>query len=408
MRRTMTVGMPRTTRLGAALLAVAGVLGTAEARADSMDPALGRLVLDDLCQAPGPNGQGQYYNPASGFQRCQTNDAAFAKLVAQLGTAIAPLASHPARTTGFGGFRFWVTGAFTTIDKDADYWQRGTQGPPDESSGKSSIVNADPPGILQVYQLSLAKGFPFGLELGGNFGYLVNTNIIAGGGDVRVALFEGFRDKIPGFFPDIGVGGQVRTITGTSEMDLTVASGDVEISKPIYIAGTVILHPHIGYQMIHIWGDSGLIDLTPNTDPVDHCDYQGDNSPVLQTPHDGKGGFDGQPACGSAAANDASSADFNNNVVFDNIRLFRHRITFGMGLRFQMMNLGLHFVTDAVSPVKANPGDRDTITYEAIDPTDPSGRTRTPLHRLKDDPRTAGNDEVKRQWTIAVELGAQF
>jgi hypothetical protein len=390
-------------------LATAAWLAPADAHADSMDPTLGRLVLDENCRAPGPGGQGDFYNPASGFQRCFTNDAAFAKLVAQLGTAMAPLASHPARTTGFGGYRFWVSGAYTTIDGDADYWRRGTQGPPDESRGQSSTIHADPPGMLQMYSLSLAKGFPFGLELGGNFGFLAQTQLIAAGGDVRIALFEGFRDSIPGYFPDLGVGGQVRAGTGSSEVKLVIASADAEISKPIHIAGTVVLQPHIGYQMIHIWGDSGLIDLTPNTDPVDHCNYQGDNTPVLQSPHDGKNGYDGQPACGSAAPDDASSADFNNNVVFDAIRLFRHRINFGMGLRFQMVNLGVHVVTDVVDPVSANPGTRDTMTEaNAIDPKDASGRTTFSLHRLEDDPRTEGDDSVKRQWTIAIELGAQF
>ncbi len=394
------MGIPRL--LVGAAVALAALVTSGEVLADSMDPALGRLVIDDQCRTTGPSGGGEFYDPASSYRRCQPNHAAFAKLVAQLGTAVAPLASHPARTTGFGGYRFGIQSAFTTIDSDAHYWQQGTQGPPDESSGYSSVSNIDPDGMLQMYSLTLAKGFPFGVELGGAFGYLANTEIISAGGDIRVALFEGFRESVPGFFPDVGVGGQVRTITGTSELKLTVASFDAEISKPIPIAGTLTVHPHIGYQLLWIFGDSGLIDLTPNTDPVTHCGYSGDNNPATPDP-DKDGIYDGQPVCASGS----SSADFNNNVVFNKIRLNRHRLTWGVQLRYQMINLGVHILTDVADPVAANDGDT-VIEEQAIDPSDPSGRTRFSLNKLDDDPRTDGDDSVKKQWTIAIEFGAQF
>ena len=215
-----------------------------------------------------------------------------------------------------------------------------------------------------------------------------------------MALFEGFRDGIPGYFPDIGVGGGVRTITGTSELKLTVASFDAQISKPIHIGGTVTVHPHVGYQWIHIFGDSGLIDLTPNTDPVDACGYQGDNTPI--TPDPNKTEFDGQPVCNN------SSADFNNNVVFDRIRLSRHRITFGSQLRYQMMQFGFSVLTDLAKPHEINT-DGETVTEDAVDPEDPSGQTGfLGLNKFEDDPRTEGNDEVKTQWTFTFEVGAVF
>jgi hypothetical protein len=371
------------------------------AHADSMDPALGRLVLDESCRTAAASGSGDVYDPTSQFRRCQTNDAAFAKLVAQLGTAVAPIPTHPARTAGFGGFRFGVQGAYTTIDNEAHYWKEGTQGPADESTGQSSDRNRNPDSVLQLYSLYLAKGFPFGVELGAGFGYLANTNIVNVGGDVRVALFEGFREHIPGYFPDLGIGSQVRTITGSSEMKITVVSFDAEISKPFHIAGTVTLTPKFGYQFLRIFGDAGQVDVTPNTDALGLCDYEGDNNPA--TPDRGKPGFDGQPVCSG------SSADFNNNVVFERVRLWRHRLHFGAQLRFQMLTFGIHIATDVVDPVDANPEDSETISEQAVDLSqDPSGNTRFPLHRLADDPRTEGNDAVTRQWTTAIEIGAQF
>ena len=148
-----------------------------------------------------------------------------------------------------------------------------------------------------------------------------------------------------------------------------------------------------------IFGDSGLIDLTPNTDPVSHCGYQGDNNPA--TPDPNKTDFDGQPVCSG------SSADFNNNVVFNKIRLVRHRLNFGAQLRYQMIQFGVHFLTDVINPVEANK-DGDTVIEDAVDPDDPSGRTTFQLNRLADDPRTDGDDSVKSQWTLSWELGAIF
>jgi hypothetical protein len=401
--------------LTGAALVVGALACTSEAAADNMDPALGRLVIDERCRTGRASyGRGDFYNPASGFNRCLTNDAAFGKLIAQYGAALAPVSSHAARTTGFGGFRIGFQGAYTTIDSDAHYWKQGTQGAVDSASNLSSISNLNPDGVLQTYALRLAKGFPFGVELGAGFGYLANTNIVAGGGDVRLALLEGFRDNVPfpGFLPDVGVGGAVRTITGTSEFKLTVASFDAEISKPFPIAGTVVLQPRVGYQWLRIFGDSGQIDLTPNTDPVTACGYSGDNNPA--TPDPTKTGPDGQPVCSG------SSADFNNNVVFDKVRLTRHRINFGAQIRYQMVYLGVSAITDLISPLSANDSDEDLIK-RANDPNDPSGQTlvgtrpcpasrNAPncLHSFEDDPRTEGDDELTSQWTIAVEVGALF
>ncbi|MSP24061.1 MAG: hypothetical protein EXR75_02630 [Myxococcales bacterium] len=364
------------------------------AHAESMDPALGRLVLNERCRTS-VGGVGEYYDPAAGFQRCLTNDQAFAKLVAQLGAGIAPIPTSAARTTGFGGYRVGFQASYTTIDSDAPYWKDGTEGEFDSSSKQYSVRNGSPASVLQLYAVRLAKGLPFGFEVAAGFGYLGSTGIVSGGGDVRLALFEGFRQYVPGFLPDFAVGGSVRTITGTPDLRLTVAAAEGVLSKPIPIAGSVVLSPRVGYQWLHIFGDSGLVDLTPNTDATALCGYQGDNTPAHPDPS--KTAFDGQPVCSGSAA------DFNNSVVFDNVRMNRHRISFGADLRFQMIALGVNVVTDVVPPAEAN-----TDTVAATDPIDPSGQTTFVLNPFADDPRTPEPDEVKSQWTISVELGAVF
>lgn len=354
-----------------------------QAAADTMDPALSRLVTDSSCRTAGAKG-GQYYNPLSGFTKCQTDDVAFAKLIAQYGFAIAPTAMHSARTTGFGGFELAIEANYTKIDSDAEYWKLGTQGPQDKTSDEFSILNGNPDDLLQVYNLKIRKGFPLGLELTGNVGYLANTNLVSGGADIRISVLEGFRTGVPGIFPEIAAGGGVRTITGTEEFQLTVASFDGQISKPLPIAGTVVLTPYVGYQWIRIFGDSGLIDLTPNTDAVNYCGYGGPNTPASPDPT--KAEFDGQPTCPSG-----SSADFNNTAVFDAVRLTRHRLNFGVQLRFQMVKLGVQFLTDLVDPADANKG----ADYESPDPENPT-------QMIND------FEGVKKQWTLSIDLGAVF
>jgi hypothetical protein len=360
------------------------------ASADTMDPALARLVSDTNCRMPGENGA-LVYNPASGFTRCGTDDAAFAKLIAQYGFAFASSAMHSARTTGFGGFELALEADFTQIDSDAAYWRKGTQGAQDPTTKLFKQENPDPDGILQRYELKIKKGFPFGLELTGAFGYMANTNLFSVGADVRMSLLEGFRTGLPAILPEIAAGGSVRTITGTEELQLTVVGVDGQLSKPIPIAGTVVLTPYAGYQFLRIFGDSGLIDLTPNTDAINLCGFKGTNTPAtpdLNKQRDGEdidpNRLDGQPYCEDDPAGDKTAADFNNTTVFAPVRLSRHRINFGLQLRFQVVKFGAHFVIDAVKPDAANTG-KD---YEI------NGKNAF-----------AG---LPQQWTLAFDLGAVF
>lgn len=375
----------------AGAIAFAGLVALpATAAADTMDPAFNRLVhpLARGCLARGPDGTGAFYNPRSGFSRCVPDNGAFAKLVAQYGFAIAPTAMHSARSTGFGGFEFSVEADYTHIDSGTDYWKLGTQGPQDPTTKRFSIENRSPDSMLQLYSVKIRKGFPFGLELGGQVGYLANTSIVSGGADVRLSLLEGFRAHIPGIFPDLAVGGSVRTITGTEQLQLTVAGFDAQLSKQLPIAGTVQLTPYVGYSWVRIFGDSGLVDFTPNTDALNSCGYAGPNTPGTAG---AKAPYDGQPIC-----KNGSSADFNNTAVFNAVRLTRHRLDFGLQLRVQVVKLGVHLITDLINPEDANQGPDYQISQDPVN--DPSGSKGT-------ENKFAG---LPKQWTLAFELGAIF
>lgn len=338
------------------------------ASAEPMDPALARLVENPSCR----DQVGRF----AGGATCRPDHAAFKRLVNQYGFAFAPTAMHSARTTGYGGIQISLEGAYTTISSDESYWQLGTQGPIDPSSNQASIRNDDPPGLLQLYSLKLQKGFGFGLELTGTAGFMPKTSLIGGGVDARLSLLEGFRKGFLGIFPDVAVGAGVRTITGTPELQLTVASLDAQISKPLPIRDSSVLTPWIGYQHLWIFGDSGIIDLTPATDAQAYCGYAGINVPGNPDPR--KSEFDGQPICTAPGPN--AHADFNNNVVFDEARLERHRLLVGFNYRYELVTVGAQLITDLVSPASAQSSSEDEKILEDED----------------------------RQWTVVVELGAAF
>jgi len=359
---------------------------SSRSNADSMDPALERLVHNPTnavlpCANTNPSmGLIGAYQP--GFKPCSYDDAAFKRIINQYGFAFAPLAMYPARTTGFGGFQVAVQGAFTSIDSDADYWKNGTQGPADPNNGRRSVVNNSPDSWLQVYNLNLRKGLPFGFELGVTIGYMAHTSLMAGGADVRWSLLEGFRTGILGVLPDLSLGAAVRTVTGTPEFQLTIASGDGMISKPFPIADSSVLTPYLGYQFIRIFGDSGLIDPTPSTDALGYCNYQGQKVPGGWPGDDANhtmGPYNGQPVCGNGTGTNGSPDDLNNTKIFQKTRITRHRIVAGISYRYEMIVIGGQFITDLVDPGSANSGDEK----EAL-------------------------AAVPRQNTIALQLGAAF
>lgn len=350
------------------------------ASAEPMDLALERLVSDPSCRTPlGELPSGASADPANPTW-CQPDHVAFKRLVSQIGFAFAPTAMHSARTTGYGGFAVSIEGDYTKISSGADYWKRGTRGAVDASTNRNPVSNGSPDDLLQLYSVKIRKGFGFGVELAGMAGFMPRTSLIGGGADVRVSLLEGFRTGLVGILPDFAVGGGVRTITGTPQLQLTIASLDAQISKPLVIQDSSILTPWIGYQHLWMFGDSGLIDLTPATDAQGYCGYGGSNTPGNPDPRKASDPpvYDGQPICTAPGAN--PHLDFNNNQVFDAVRLERHRLLVGFNYRYEMVMVGAAFITDLTSPADAQSSDSDQEDLE----------------------------DEERQWTLGLELGAAF
>lgn len=356
--------------VGSLAFAAASWCGLSTARAGSMDPTPERLVQQppglpdgETCQsvAADPNilvNQG--LNPRN--FACAPNHAAFANMVSELGFAIAPNAFYPARTTGIGGFQLSVETNFTGINKNGvvtastgqrtAYWQLGTRG------GKDANVNGTPDSMLQIYALKMRKGLPFGFELAGSFGTIANTSLWVFGGDVRWSLLEGFRSGVLGALPDISVGAGVRTLTGTSRFYLTTVGLDVKLSKPFTLADSSQIIPVLGYQRLFVFGDSNVVDSTPNVDALDQCGFDG---PDPQT---------GGPRCRNRLANgDPNSSDFSNSFSFNRVRTYRNRAIVGLNYRYEIMWLGGQIAFDLTNPKDENPelvgGRQWTLSFEA-------------------------------------------
>ena len=337
-------------------VALATIIVPSVAKAEPMDPALERLVLNPGChQRPGTAGGevGDFgsWNPIGGpgnRGKCRPDNVAFTRLVNQYGAALAPTTMHTARTTGYAGVELALEASFTNLD-DGGYMRDGTRGKIDPNTHLRAPRNDSPDAVAQTYYLKIRKGFPWGFELQGVAGTMAHTSFFIVGADIRLALLEGFRKGFAGYLPDVAGGGAVRTVTGSPQLQLTTVAAFGHLSKPITIASSSVITPFVGYQYLWIFGDSGLIDTTPNTDPLGYCGYTGPNSPG--TPGADPNNYSGRPVCKNGPGSDS---DFNNTVAFDPVRLSRQRVMGGINYRWEMISVAVQYMTDVVKPSSMN------------------------------------------------------
>jgi hypothetical protein len=358
-------------------LGVLAVLSTSasEAHAGGMDPTPERLVAQPPNLPSGQTCQSAAADPgalvAAGLRPqdfpCRPDNASFRNMVSELGFAIAPNAFYPARTTGIGGFAVSVEASYTRISPDrtaeatggrSPYWHLGTQGGQDPNTKQFSVINNAPDSILQIYAIKARKGLPLGFEIAASLGTIANTSLWVGGGDLRWSLMEGFRTGALGLLPDVSLGGGVRTLTGTQKFYLTTVAFDVKMSKPITLQDSAQLIPSIGYQRVVIFGDSSVVDSTPNVDAAQQCGLDGAD-PVT-----------GAPQCRNKLPNgNDNNSDFSNSFTFQKVRVHRHRGLLGLNYRYELIWLGSQIAFDITDPKDENPllvGSRQwTLSFEA-------------------------------------------
>lgn len=199
---------------------------------------------------------------ADGTQTFVPQNLEFRALTSQLGVVLAPELLTPADTLGFGGFQFDITGSQTTIDSKQGYW-RAREGSADPS-GITGGSNG--PGFLRTLGFFAHKGLWFPLpsfEIGAGAVHLVDSNIWTGQLYAKLALHEGYHD-LP--IPSVAVRGAVSRMMTQRDLDLTIASVDVTVSKHFGIGGTWRLDPFAGWNLLMIIPRTQVLDATPNVD----------------------------------------------------------------------------------------------------------------------------------------------
>jgi len=191
-------------------------------------------------------------------------NADFRSLASELGVVLAPHMMTPADTLGFGGFQLTVDYATTTIDPTAGYW-RAREASPDPGGAGGSVHG---PSALSTVGFFVRKGMWFpvpAFEVGAGAVHLVDSTIWTGQLYAKLALHEGYH-QLP--LPSLAVRGGVSRMMAQRELDLTVASLDVMVSKHVGIGGTWNIHPFVGWNLLVIIPRSEVIDATPQIDPL--------------------------------------------------------------------------------------------------------------------------------------------
>jgi hypothetical protein len=248
----------------------------------------------------------------------------FRALASQLGVVLAPHLLTPADTLGFGGFQFDVSASQTSIDVKQPYW-RAREATPDPS-GQNRVANG--PGVLRTIGIFAHKGLWFpvpSFEIGAGAVHLIDSSTWTAQLYGKIGLHEGYHD-LP--IPSVAVRGAVSRMMNQRELDLTVASLDVTVSKHFGIGGTWRLDPFAGWNLLMIIPRSEVIDATPNVDSL--------------------------PPAGD-------EMDATNNFVFkDQATIYRQRILVGVKLQYYVVQLTVEAqIALAGSSVDDRPGSSD-------------------------------------------------
>ena len=311
---------------------VAVLLGclTGTASADTNDLVLSRFGVD-------------HFDAMGNVTSVTGSPLELRELSSQLGVVLAPHLLTPADTIGFAGFQFSVDYATTSIDQHAPYW-RALEGPA--------------PSMMQTVGFFVRKGMWFpvpSFEVGAGAVHLVDSHMWTGQLYAKLSLHEGYHD-LP--LPSLAVRGAVSRLMTQNQLDLTVASLDVAISKHVGVGGTWRLDPFAGWNLLMIVPRSQVIDGTPNIDPL-------------------------------APGNGPDS--FNNFVFKDQSTIYRNRIFLGAKLQYYVFQLTLEAIF-AFKGSSVNNVDGTNMTCSAMSPTG----------------NCDAKDDAAAQRTIALSAGFDF
>lgn len=189
-------------------------------------------------------------DPVSGAPR---NDD-FRKLTQELAVVMTPTSLQPAETTGQAGFDFALDYGVHDISESESYWKDAVE---------SRLSNRSLFPVHQTLGIRGRKGFVLPvpltseLELGAN--WLVDSGLATLGGNLRVALNEGFA-----WLPDIAVMTGIQNLLGGDELQLVTITAGASISKGFAIAGSANFCPFVSYQSLLTHASTKVFDPDPS------------------------------------------------------------------------------------------------------------------------------------------------
>lgn len=213
-------------------------------------------------------------------------------------------------------------------------------------------------GVLRTIGAFIHKGLWLpapSFELGAGAVHLLDSETWAAQAYVKFGIHEGYHDLA---IPSIALGAAVSRLMNQRELDLTIASIDLTVSKHFALAGTWRIDPFAGYDLLAIIPRSGTLDATPNIDST-------------------------QPG---------NELDASNNFSFrDQSAIYRHRILAGAKLQYDILQLTIEAqLAFAGSSTDSNAG--------GAAPCQPSSTTDT----------CTAQDTAATQATISISAGFDF
>jgi hypothetical protein len=185
----------------------------------------------------------------------------FRALVREMGLIFTPSSIQPAETTGISGFEFAFTYQFHPVQFDKPYWQDAL-----EQKGTR---------LPMTIGATARKGFilpiPLASEVELGAQYLIESQMVNLGANVRVALNEGFTGNHWWVvIPDIAVEAGINRVVGSDDLDLLTVTAGGSISKGFGVFGSANVCPFIAYKSIFVNASLRIVDANPlNTSNVD-------------------------------------------------------------------------------------------------------------------------------------------
>ncbi len=179
----------------------------------------------------------------------------FRLLVRELGLIFTPSSIQPAETTGISGFDFALTYGFHPVNVDKPYWQDALE----EKGVRLPMTIGATARKGFVLPIPLASEVELGAQ------YLIESQMVNLGANIRVALNEGFTGNHWWIFiPDIAVETGINRVVGSDDLDLVTATAGGSISKGFGVFGSFNLTPYVAYKSIFVNASTRIIDANPD------------------------------------------------------------------------------------------------------------------------------------------------